>query len=175
MDRLSNPWIWLKRFRHRCGYGVHSPFAFAFLTDVVYERNAYYAYHELDASLAWWQRLRIRRLLHLLIRIANHVQPRRIVTKGDAHLAVRYMQAGCRQAQATTTPDGDGPTLYFLTAPDDAILPHLREDSVVIVDDLRKHLTWFGQLPSIVTFDLYDLGIAFFDTKYNKQHYIVNF
>ena len=59
MDRLSNPWIWLKRFRHRRGYGVHSPFAFAFLTDVVYERNAYYAYHELDASLAWWQRLRM--------------------------------------------------------------------------------------------------------------------
>ena len=26
-----------------------------------------------------------------------------------------------------------------------------------------------------ITFDVYDAGIAFFDKKMNKQHYIVNF
>ena len=25
---LKRPFIWLSRFRHRCGYGVHSPFCF---------------------------------------------------------------------------------------------------------------------------------------------------
>lgn len=44
---LCRQWIWLKRFRHRRGYGVHSPFAFDFLTYVVYERGEYYAYREL--------------------------------------------------------------------------------------------------------------------------------
>jgi hypothetical protein len=27
----------------------------------------------------------------------------------------------------------------------------------------------------VVSFDLYDLGIAFFDTQYHKHYYIVNF
>ena len=44
---LKRPFIWLRRFRHRRGYGVHSPFAFDFITDVVYERTAYYKYKDL--------------------------------------------------------------------------------------------------------------------------------
>ena len=34
---LKRPFIWLSRFRHRCGYGVHSPFAFSLITQVIYE------------------------------------------------------------------------------------------------------------------------------------------
>ena len=34
---LKRPFIWLYRFRHRCGYGVHSPFAFNLITHVIYE------------------------------------------------------------------------------------------------------------------------------------------
>ena len=50
MRLLGNPLVWLMRFRHRCGYGVHSPFAFNFLTGVVYERTPYYAYARLDSA-----------------------------------------------------------------------------------------------------------------------------
>ena len=45
--RLLHPFVWLLRFRHRRGYGVHSPFAFNFITDVVYQRLPYYKYCEL--------------------------------------------------------------------------------------------------------------------------------
>ena len=41
---LKRPFIWLSRFRYRCGYGVHSPFAFSLITDVIYEKMPYYAY-----------------------------------------------------------------------------------------------------------------------------------
>lgn len=41
---LKRPFIWLYRFRHRCGYGVHSPFAFNLITHVIYESTAYYKY-----------------------------------------------------------------------------------------------------------------------------------
>ncbi len=44
---LKRPFIWLYRFRHRCGYGVHSPFAFNLITHVIYESTAYYKYEEL--------------------------------------------------------------------------------------------------------------------------------
>ena len=39
---LKRPFIWLSRFRHRCGYGVHSPFAFNLITlniSALYENN----------------------------------------------------------------------------------------------------------------------------------------
>ena len=44
---LKRPFIWLSRFRYRCGYGVHSPFAFSLITDVIYEKMPYYAYFSL--------------------------------------------------------------------------------------------------------------------------------
>ena len=44
---IKRPFIWLSRFRHRCGYGVHSPFAFSLITDVIYEKMPYYAYSSL--------------------------------------------------------------------------------------------------------------------------------
>ena len=45
---LKRPFIWLSRFRYRCGYGVHSPFAFSLITDVIYEKMPYYAYDSLE-------------------------------------------------------------------------------------------------------------------------------
>ena len=52
---LKRPFIWLYRFRHRCGYGVHSPFAFNLITHVIYESTAYYKYEELaKAQKATW-------------------------------------------------------------------------------------------------------------------------
>ena len=44
---LKRPFIWLSRFRHRCGYGVHSPFAFNLITQVIYESTPYYKYRDL--------------------------------------------------------------------------------------------------------------------------------
>ena len=43
-------WNWCCRFRHRCGYGVHSPSDFFLITFVVYERLAFYAYNLLHAK-----------------------------------------------------------------------------------------------------------------------------
>ena len=39
---LHRIWNWCSRFRHRCGYGVHSPSDFFLITSVVYEK-----YHRL--------------------------------------------------------------------------------------------------------------------------------
>lgn len=44
--------VWLCRFRHRCGYGIHSPYAFSLVRDVVYEHAAYYAYAGLGEDLS---------------------------------------------------------------------------------------------------------------------------
>ncbi len=73
--------IRLKRFsapgRWRCsrGYGVHSPFAFSFITDTLRQRGyAYYAYESLTDSTE----------IRTWFRIVCRLQPRSIAVRGVA-------------------------------------------------------------------------------------------
>ena len=77
----------------------------------------------------------------------------------------------CLCQQAT----GKKRTLCYLKRPDENVLSVLDKDSVLVIDDLHRHRQWFQDLKAVVKFDLYDLGIAFFNPKYNEQYYIVNF
>lgn len=56
-----------RRFVRMRGFGVHSPFAFRFLGNVVREHNAYYSY---DAINAIGSSVRERKLLRLIFRVA---------------------------------------------------------------------------------------------------------
>lgn len=175
MQKLTNPFIWIARFRHRKGYGVHSPFAFRFITDVIYERLPFYAYRRLDQNLPLSHCFRRRRGLHLLLRLANHLQPQTIVLPSDAWLEKRYLLSGCKHANIQCQLTDGQVDMCLLKEPSNEALQHLGSKSVLLLDNLHRHRQWFQDIPSVVSFDLYDLGIAFFDTQYNKQYYIVNF
>lgn len=102
--------VWLLRFRHRRGYGVHSPFAFNFITSVIYERGEYYAYAELrtprnerakqvrEAKKGHPKALILREKdERLLFRIINFAAPRTALIYGrDALRSMPYLQAGRR-------------------------------------------------------------------------------
>ena len=175
MQKVTNPIVWLTRFRHRCGYGVHSPFAFRFITDVIYERHPYYAYKELDKALPLPMRLRQRKGLHLMLRLTNHLQPETIVLPRNAWWEKRYLQSGCRKASIQCGWSVGEVSMCLLYEPSDEAVRHMGNDSVLLLDNLHRHRDWFRSLPSVVSFDLYDLGIAFFNKKFNKQYYVVNF
>ena len=175
MRKIGSIPVWLRRFRHRRGYGVHSPFAFHFLQDVVYEKTPYYAYRELDSHLVWSQRLRQRRGLRLLFRLSNYAQPHRLLLSQGSTLENLYLQAGCQSARLCQQATDIDRTLCYLKHPDENVLNVLDKDSVLILDDLHHHRQWFRDLKAVVKFDLYDLGIAFFNPNYNEQYYIVNF
>lgn len=175
MNLLDNPLVWIWRFRHRCGYGVHSPFAFRFLTDVVYEHTPYYAYAELDAHLPWNSRMRRRKDLHLLFRLANWLQPTIIVTPADATIVQTYLQAGCKNADIQTEIPASGADMILIREPDDRAAHSVRAGGMLVLDNLQHHREWFAHLPATLTFDLYDVGVAIYDNQFNKQHYIVNF
>lgn len=83
------------RFRTSKGFGVHSPFAFNFITDVMTQNYGYYSYVEQD------RRNRIRRdstparYQHLIFRIFNYFAPERFVILGhpdmlDVEAALDY-------------------------------------------------------------------------------------
>ena len=154
---------------------MHSPFAFRFITDVIYERCPYYAYRELDKALPLSMQMRKRKGLHLLLRLVNHFQPQTIVLPAEAWWEKRYMQSGCRRTNFHCQwPDGEV-GMCLLQEPSEEVLKHMGEHSVLLLDNLQRHRQWFQSIPSVVSFDLYDLGIAFFDKQYNKQYYVVNF
>lgn len=175
MQKVTNPVVWMARFRHRKGYGVHSPFAFRFITDVIYECLPYYAYKELDKELPFSKRFRQRKGLHLLLRLANHLQPKTIVLPKDAWWEKRYLQSGCKGTNFQCQWPMGEVSMCLLKEPEDEALNHLGEQSVLLLDDLHLYREWFRNLPAVVSFDLYDFGIAFFDKQYNKQYYKVNF
>jgi hypothetical protein len=143
--------------------------------DVLYERLPYYAYRSLDESLPLKDRFRVRKVLHMLLRLNNWHQPVTVACLANSHNLARYIKAGCNKAQVTDNCPDKKIDLCWLDEPDNEVLTHLHEHSVLLLDHLNKHKDWFMSLPSVISFDLYDIGIAFFDTKYNKQHYIVNF
>lgn len=175
MRKLRLPWVWLRRIRKRRGYGVHSPFAFQFLQQVVYETHPFYAMRELDKQLSWHEKARKKKIMHLLFRLANYVQASYHYLPHGGIAEREYMQAGHSGAQYREQLCEKGKILCFLKYPQDNICQYLDEESVLVIDNLHRNKKWFSTLPAIVTFDLYDIGIAFFNPKHNKQHYIINF
>lgn len=100
--------VWLWRIGRSGGFGIQSPFAFTFVTGVIYERGAYYAYaplHEARKRLHPSLRERDDRLL---LRIANAVGPRRGIICGDGgEVSRQYLEAGCRRCTYTPVRTAD--------------------------------------------------------------------
>ena len=105
---LKRPFIWLSRVRHRCGYGVHSPFAFELITCLFYEKTPYYAYKELaqeekkqkrNHGKGWRnESLKVKRLL---FRLVNRIQPGTIIDFGTPSSSSLYLQSGKATADYT--------------------------------------------------------------------------
>lgn len=203
---LKRPFIWLFRFRHRCGYGVHSPFAFDLITGVIYENTPYYKYKDLAAE----QKRRIpekdkrwkyesKKVKQFLFRLVNYVQPATIVDAGTLSASALYLKAA--KEGADYLPASDLSELFLESGvPVDFLYLHdyrhpefveevfricadrTTEKSVFVIEGIR----YTSQMSALwkrmkkddragITFDLYDLGIIFFDKTKIKQDYIVNF
>ena len=203
---LKRPFIWLARIRHRCGYGVHSPFAFELITDLIYEKTPYYAYRQLAAEQKkqaphrgkGWN-FETRKVNRLLFRLVNRYQPQTIVDAGVLSASSLYLQSGKVGADYVFASELSE---LFLEAgaPVDFLYLH-NEKNPVFVEDVFGICAARSTVRSVfvvhgihssramkacwkrmqndarvgVTFDLYDVGILFFDTSKIKQHYKVNF
>ncbi|MBD3591206.1 hypothetical protein [Bacteroides sp. GM023] len=201
---IKRPFIWLSRFRYRCGYGVHSPFAFSLITDVIYEKMPYYAYHSLKKEQKKMVRERgwskgTQKVNRFLFRLVNRMQPAAIVEVGRLSMTSLYLQSAKPSASYLFASDLSELFLDVDTPVDFLYLndyrnPELLEDvfricaqrttlkSVFVIQGicyskemkaLWKRLQEDNRVG--ITFDLYDLGLLFFDKTKIKQHYIVNF
>lgn len=183
MSLFLNPLVWLWRVRHRCGYGVHSPFAFDFLTQVVYNRSAYYAYQELDLlhpALVAFLGLRPRKIARLLFRLANYQHPKTAVFIADNAVNYAYVRAAVPSAKWCDE-YGENRQIDFayIDRPAENILDAMAAGSMLVVGDLQHNKSFWLQLKTdkrvTLTFDLYDVGIVFVGFPLNKQDYVINF
>ena len=203
MAFLRRLWNWFKRFRYRCGYGVHSPSDFFLITSVVYESLPYYAYRELESSFSLESSSFYRRKVNrLLFRLVNYFQPAYLVNvAGKDDLAFRYMKAACtsmktnnvrvhdmkKTLQAVENIKGGVDMLHvgntpFYSEVVEKMIAYMNTDACMIVGGIytsEEKKKWWKQLKNDervrITFDLYDIGIVLFDSKRYKQNYIVNF
>lgn len=74
-----------KRWRHGRGFGIHSPFAYDFITRTLRERLPYYGYDDIDAArgCAWSEPLLPARRLRLLFRILARFNPPVVAVVGE--------------------------------------------------------------------------------------------
>ena len=71
----------VRKLKHRKGYGVHSPFAYSVITEVIEEKSPYYAYQRMSPLYPKGGPVPFK-VATLLFRLANRFRARRILEIG---------------------------------------------------------------------------------------------
>lgn len=185
---------WLRRIKYCRGFGVQSPSAYRFIRYVINEHYPYYAYDELRKEMPRLDSL-TRKRMELYFRVANFRQASLWLDFCERNdVIATYVAQGCHATQVRRITD-----LRQITADDrievlricptagseavlEAALQKTDDHTLFIIEDIGYNDTakrlWQTLLESDITsvsYDLYYLGIAFFDRKRYKNNYIVNF
>ena len=185
---------WLRRIKYCRGFGVQSPSAYRFIRYVINEHYPYYAYDELRKELPRLDSL-TRKRMELYFRVANFRQASLWLDFCERNdVIATYVGRGCHATQVRRITD-----LQQITADDrievlricptagceallEAALKQTDDHTLFIIEDIGYNDTakrmWQKLLESDLTsvsYDLYYLGIAFFDRKRYKANYVVNF
>lgn len=175
---MQSPLVWLARVRHRRGYGVHSPFAFDFITNVVYNRERYYAYEQIDKGLRWWQKARVRSVRRLLFRLANFHQPRTIGIMCCDKALLEACRCAVRGVEVLDLHKADAVDMIVADRADELLLRCVRDGTMMVLLNLRQNREFWKRVKAdegiTLTFDMYDIGVALAKRVLNKQDYVVN-
>lgn len=191
---------WIRRFRQRCGYGVHSPLAFQFITDVIYNSGVYYAYDTLRQPLSISaSRLDeydplsglIAKDLRLLFRLANFQEAHTIAIQGSIPTIVAYLFAARPHADVVGKENmADADFIYtdFILCPPSlskertTSLPPLKEGGMHVLRGIHSskdaEALWeqcCAHPSATLSFDLWRFGILLNRPKIIPQAYIVNY
>ena len=194
MNKVQRYLHWLHRIRYCRGFGVQSPSAYRFIRYVINEHYPYYAYDELRKELPHIDLL-TRKRMELYFRIANFRQASLWIDycRRDDNIAT-YVQRGCQATRVMNICDSkhviDNSKIEVLRICPidgcdtilDVALKHVDDCTLFIIEDIgyndtakRLWQTLHESNLTSVSYDLYYLGIAFFDRKRFKNNYIVNF
>lgn len=78
---------YIKRFRNKRGYGVHSPFAFHLITEIIREKYPYYKFEVIDEAINNFCKEENKHItakkFHILFRLINHLHSNRVLEIGS--------------------------------------------------------------------------------------------
>lgn len=185
--------VWLRRSKYSRGFGVQSPWAYQFIRYVINEHYPYYSYAELKKSLPDISS-RESKVAKLYFRIANYRQADVVLSYNcESSVYDKYISAACHKTavkhldNASQLPSGTIEMLILPIVGDyqtifESALQHVDEKTIFVVEGIYEDAhrnTFWQQIVSdsrcITTFDLYECGVIFFDSKRYKENYIVNF
>ncbi len=199
-EYVHHTYVWVKRFRHRRGWSVQSPFAFRFIKEVLFANPKHPAY----ATLAHIRRAHginsWARYDRLLLRLAAFAQPKTAVIFGqNAAVVSQYVKAGHSSAEVFDETEDIGHMLtqmahlshidYAYIDADqhaaafaEAAIRKAHAGSVIIIRHINR-TPYMKQLwqcleedpRTVVTFDLYYLGIVLFRQGLSKEAHKVCF
>ena len=187
-SKIKSFYIWLKRFRHRKGYGVHSPFAFSFITRVLYEKGEYYNY-SLFKRLPK-DKIESDKILKLLFRLVNFLQPEVIYSLPNrSYLKDIFVWAKSDVNFVDNLKNYSKIDFAYISEEGsinikrvDEMRPFLHQKSMLVIYGIgysKENINLWHNIiehpSSGISFDLYHVGILFFDQSKNKQDYLVNF
>ena len=191
-------WVRIRRIHYSKGFGVQSPFAYSFITEVVNQTGLYYNYSELDKLYGVDGYIRSR-LARLYFRLANYCQPNIVAEYCTAtnsldkafHLAHRKIDLRWLDSSVADTCNIDNidhVDLFRMVLDNcyrdafERVLQKITSNSIFILEGIHNNndtkAFWHEVVENekaVITFDLYYVGIVFFNKSYYKQHYVVNF
>ncbi len=187
----------VRKLKHRKGFGVHSPFAFSIITEVIEEKIPYYAYASMQRRYDKKSSIPFK-VVCLLFRLANRFRCRKIAIIGEEQYATmpltevdtRNVLTLINDAQAMQVTDDLKYDMIVVNVNpfseastlSEWLLTHSAPESVIFVKGIQpRHLletVWddfcdHDEIP--ITMDLYDYGLAIRKPNFFKQHYIVSF
>ena len=202
MKRVKRFFItWARKLRHSGGHGIHSPFAFSFVMNVVYNPYPYYFFTD---SKKEGLSKKERKTGELLFRLTERYRLSTIVAIGNqsTHLT-HYVTASSNKIKLFYVESVKAsikeiekelslcPVLFLF---DDSATKNewlgfyerikalIPENSVIVVPDIQenseKKAFWdefYQNQPTGALFDLYDTGIIFLKKELHKKRYIVSF
>lgn len=145
-----------KRWRHGRGFGIHSPFAFDFITHTLRERRPYYAYDNIDAIAAEtrdsdlpWKRLR------LIFRIAVRYNPATVGIFGNLNIETEKKVIENLRSDVSIRTSPEDCDFAIINSDCDG-LPSVKPQAVYIFPDARRsnlNLELWSQVKRGMRFD----------------------
>ena len=197
MSRLA---IWLSRIGCCRGFGVQSPWAYAFVRYVISEHFPYYGYAELRSRFPDATESQ-HKMARFYLRLANFAQPAAVYSlwqdaKENRRLADAAFLAGCRRCQLVNLDidnaecgkvleqrQKEKPIIVCCNAAESRgrlkeLLTELHKGDLVVVEDIKCNREWQElrrEQNGVLMFDLFYCGVVYVDPDRYMQHYRINF
>lgn len=160
----------IRRFFHRYGFGIQSPWAYSLVRNVLFESLGYYAFYDLRQrypNLSPKERKRNEQLF----RIVNHFKPKSVEMIGNPDEATKdYLHVSLSTFHS--------PLLYYIAPSAQSIPTAFPDGTVIVADDIRKSNTniWEQLLncpQATAIFEMGYRGMLVFDPKRVRQVYML--